>query len=96
MSVTIQLRKKGTLTLPRELRRKYGLEAGDALTLLDVGDGFLFLTPRAAEVNRQWDRVGQILEEEGVTLEELLEVLDEEREKYYQEHYARTETVPGQ
>lgn len=43
---TIQIRKKGNLTLPMKLRSKYGLGEGDVLTLIDLGDGSFLLTPR--------------------------------------------------
>lgn len=47
----LQIRGKGTITLPASLRKKYKLE-----------------------------------KEENITLDDLLRALDEEREKYYQEH----------
>ena len=88
MTITIQIRKKGSLTLPVELRNKYGLDEGDVFTLVDLGDGSFLLIPRISQVNRLGDRVAEILEEEGVSLDDLLTTLDEEREHYYREHYA--------
>jgi hypothetical protein len=35
------------------------------------------------------DRVAEVMAEEEVSLEDMLEALDEEREDYYREHYAR-------
>ena len=86
---TIQIRKKGSLTLPSELREKYGLNEGDVFTLIDLGEGSFLLTPRLSQVNRLGDRVAEILKEEGVSQEELLNALDEERQRYYREHYAK-------
>lgn len=83
----IQIRSKGTLTLPVELRRKYGLEAGDAITLIDLGAGAFLLTPIVTQVDRLGDRVARALADAGVTEDELLAALDEERERYYQERY---------
>ncbi len=85
----IQIRKKGNLTLPIELRNKYDLEEGDLFTLIDLGDGSFLLTPRISQVNRLGDRVSEILKEEGVSLDDLLSTLDEEREHYYRDHYAK-------
>ena len=93
MSV-IQIRKKGSITLPVELRKKYGLGEGDVLTLIDVGDGTIFLTPRASEVNRLSSRVAQMLADDGVILDDLLRTLDEEREHYYTEHYVNKQDLP--
>jgi hypothetical protein len=35
------------------------------------------------------DRVAEVMAEEEVSLEAMLEALDEERENYYREHYVR-------
>lgn len=84
---TIQVRKKGSITLPIELRTRYGVDEGDIFTLIDMGDGSFLLTPRISKVNRLGDRVAEILNEQGVSLEDLLSTLDDERQNYYQEHY---------
>ena len=88
ISTTIQIRGKGTVTLPIDLRRKYGLDEGDIITLIDLGDGSFLLTPIVTKVDRLGDRVAQAMAEEGVSLDEILTALDEERERYYQERYA--------
>ncbi len=88
MSTIIQMRNKGSLTLPAEFRRKYGLSEGDVFTLIDLGDGNILLTPRLLEVERFGDRVAEALEEDGVSLEDLLQALDDERQRYYLERYA--------
>ena len=87
-TTTVQIRRKGVITLPAELRRQYGLDEGDVFTLVDLGDGSFLLTPRLSQVARLGNQAARLMEEEGVTLEEMLEALDQERETYYQEHYA--------
>jgi bifunctional DNA-binding transcriptional regulator/antitoxin component of YhaV-PrlF toxin-antitoxin module len=71
-----------------DLRAKYGVDEGDVFTLIDMGDGSFLLTPRISQVNRLGDRVAEILRAEDVSLDELLNTLDDERERYYQERYA--------
>ena len=88
-TLTIQIRRKGVITLPIELRRQYNLDEGDVFTLVDLGGGSFLLTPRVSQVARLGDQVAWLMEEEGVALEEMLEALDQEREIYYQEHYAQ-------
>lgn len=88
-SVNIQLRRKGILTLPISLRRKYGLDENDVFTLEDLGNGSFLLIPQVSEVARLGNRVAEVMAEEEVSLEDVLEALDEERENYYREHYAR-------
>ena len=86
---TLQIRGKGTITLPDNLRKKYNLEEGESLSLIDVGDGSFFLVPVESKVMKSADKVAKAVKEANVTLEELFEVLDEERKRYYQEHYVK-------
>jgi bifunctional DNA-binding transcriptional regulator/antitoxin component of YhaV-PrlF toxin-antitoxin module len=88
-TMTVQIRRKGVITLPIELRRQYNLDEGDVFTLVDLGHGSFLLTPRVSQVARLGDQVARLMEEEGVTLKEMLEALDQEREAYYQEHYVQ-------
>ena len=95
ITMTVQIRRKGVITLPVELRRQYNLDEGDVFTLVDLGDGSFLLTPRVSQVARLGDQVARLMEEENVTLEEMLETLDREREDYYRERYAQAEPLPG-
>jgi bifunctional DNA-binding transcriptional regulator/antitoxin component of YhaV-PrlF toxin-antitoxin module len=88
-AVNIQLRRKGIFTLPVSLRRKYGLDENDVFTLEDLGDGSFLLIPQVSRVARLGDRVAETMAEEEVSLEDMLEALDQERENYYREHYAQ-------
>ena len=90
MGVTVQLRRKGILTLPVTLRRKYGLDENDIFTLEDLGDGSFLLIPQVSKVARSGNRVAEVMAEEGVSLDEMLETLDKERKSYYQEHYVQS------
>jgi hypothetical protein len=84
---TIQLRDKGVITLPMSLHRKYSLRPGDVFSVSDLGDGAIMITPKISRVAALGDQVADILQAEGVTVEEMLLGLDEERERYYSEHY---------
>jgi bifunctional DNA-binding transcriptional regulator/antitoxin component of YhaV-PrlF toxin-antitoxin module len=44
MTVTVQVQRQGTFTIPRELQKKYGIRQGDAFQLVDF-DGVFVLTP---------------------------------------------------
>ena len=90
IATIIQIRSKGTVTLPIELRRKYGIDEGDVITLIDLGDGSFLLTPIVTQVDRLGDRVARAMKEAGVSEDELLAALDEERERYYQERYVKS------
>lgn len=85
----VQVRKKGSITLPMDLRAKYMTEEGDVFNLIDMGDGSFVLTPRMLQVKRLGDRVAEILDEQGMSLDDLLATLDNERERFYKDHYAK-------
>jgi len=87
---TLRIRGKGTITLPASLRKKYNLEEGESLNLIDVGDGSFFLVPVESKVMKSADKVARAVKEADVTLEEMFEVLDGERKSYYQEHYVKS------
>lgn len=87
-STIVQIRSKGTVTLPIELRRKYGLDEGNILKMIDLGSGSFLLTPIVTQVDRLGDRVAKAMADESVSTDEILTALDEERERFYQERYA--------
>lgn len=85
---TVQMGSKGTITLPASLRKKYNLEDGELFTIIDLGEGSILIKPMVSQVNKLGDKIARQLKEDNVTLDDLLETLDEERQRYYQEHYA--------
>jgi bifunctional DNA-binding transcriptional regulator/antitoxin component of YhaV-PrlF toxin-antitoxin module len=84
---TVKLRGNGTITLPSNVRKKYKMQEGGFLQLIDVGDGSFFLLPKESEVARLSDKVAQQFKEDNVTLEDMLETLDEVRKQYVKEKY---------
>jgi len=86
MEATIQVRQRGTMTLPANLRQKYGIRAGDTFRLVDL-DGIFVLTPMMPIVPELAREIERPRRETGLGLEELLNGLREQREQYYQERY---------
>ena len=81
MNITLQMRQRGVLTLPMELRKKYGIETGDTFYLVDL-DGIFVLTPTAPVVPELAKEIEQARLRAGVGMDELLLALREERERY--------------
>jgi len=69
---TYVIQERGQITLPVDLRRKYGLKKGDVVVFEETADGIL-ISPREALVMRLMDEIGTALRERGVTLDELIE-----------------------
>jgi bifunctional DNA-binding transcriptional regulator/antitoxin component of YhaV-PrlF toxin-antitoxin module len=82
----VQLRRRGVLTLPKTLRDKYDLGEGDALHLVDV-DGTFVLTPMEPVVPSLAREIERLREEAGLSTDELLERLQEERTALGRERY---------
>lgn len=72
MTRTIQLRKRGFLTLPMELRKRYQLEEGDPVTLVDLDEG-IFLCPRPSVLPKLAAQIEEIRRKNDVSLAELVE-----------------------
>jgi bifunctional DNA-binding transcriptional regulator/antitoxin component of YhaV-PrlF toxin-antitoxin module len=87
MEATIQVRKRGVLTLPNELREKYNIRDGETFRIVDL-DGVFILTPMAPMVPELAREIERARMDAGLTTEELLISLREQRERYYHEHYA--------
>jgi bifunctional DNA-binding transcriptional regulator/antitoxin component of YhaV-PrlF toxin-antitoxin module len=81
MDTTIQVRQRGTITLPAELRAKYGIRTGDTFRLVDL-DGIFVLTPLVPMVPELAREIERMRLEAGLSAEELLYSLREQREQY--------------
>ena len=86
-TVTIQMRQKGIITLPVEVRRQYKFSEGDVFTLIDLGNGTLVLKPSTSKVVEYGNEVGRIMADEDVNLDDMLQALNEERQDFYKDHY---------
>jgi bifunctional DNA-binding transcriptional regulator/antitoxin component of YhaV-PrlF toxin-antitoxin module len=82
----LQVRKRGVVTLPVELREKYGIEEGDAFRLIDL-DGVFVLTRMVSLVPELAQEIERLRLEAGLTTGDLLERLRQQRERYHNEAY---------
>jgi AbrB family looped-hinge helix DNA binding protein len=82
----VRVQEKGQVTLPVEARRKLGLKKGDLVAITETPDGLL-LTPQDLIASKALDRIGELLKEKGLTLEELIESGREERTALIEEMY---------
>jgi bifunctional DNA-binding transcriptional regulator/antitoxin component of YhaV-PrlF toxin-antitoxin module len=87
MDLTLQVRQRGTLTLPADLREKYNIREGDTFRLVDL-DGVFVLTALVPMVPELAHEIEQARLESGLSIEDLLQSLRAQRERYYQEKYA--------
>jgi bifunctional DNA-binding transcriptional regulator/antitoxin component of YhaV-PrlF toxin-antitoxin module len=82
MELTIQVRERGVVTLPAELREKYKIENGKIFHLVDLDGIFVFvpMVPMVPELANEIERI---------RLDELLNDLRKQRERYDLEKYGK-------
>jgi AbrB family looped-hinge helix DNA binding protein len=68
----VRIQDKGQVTLPADVRRKLGLKKGDFVAVIET-DGGVLISPQQVVAMKALDRVGQILREQGVDLNEMIE-----------------------
>ncbi len=79
-SMTLQMAERGVITIPKSIRASYGLQPGDVFTLLDLG-GVFVLSPRRSEIDAIADKIAAQWDEDGESLETMLQALREERDR---------------
>ena len=82
----VRIQEKGQVTLPAEVRRKFGLKKGDLVAVIETPEGVL-ITPQEVLAVTILDRIGVVLREQGVSLEQLIESGREVRGQILKEEY---------
>ena len=85
------VQKRGQVTIPIEMRRKWGIEEGGLVAFIETEEGIL-ISPREVLAMEALDRIGEALKEQGITLEEMIESGREIREEIYREKFAQTDS----
>ncbi|MDJ0616145.1 MAG: AbrB/MazE/SpoVT family DNA-binding domain-containing protein [Calothrix sp. MO_192.B10] len=80
----IPIQKEGQITIPQSVQNNLNFNEGDMLTLLQVGD-LVLLTPKQMQIPQLADKITAIREDKGVSLSDLLEGIETEREAIWQE-----------
>jgi bifunctional DNA-binding transcriptional regulator/antitoxin component of YhaV-PrlF toxin-antitoxin module len=88
MEFTIQVRGRGVVTLPAELREKYNIENGKIFRLVDL-DGIFVFVPMVPMVPELANEIERIRLEAGLSVDELLDDLRKQRERYNKEKYGK-------
>jgi AbrB family looped-hinge helix DNA binding protein len=81
-----RIRDRGQLTIPKEIREKGAIDAGEAVTIIPVGEAIL-VSPQKLGLEEARREFLKLMKRSGVTAEELLRGLKEERGKLYEETY---------
>ena len=78
----VQVVRRGIITLPKELREHNNIEEGDTLTLIDLGDGVVVMSPKRSRVDEIANKLAREWQDSGESLESMLSTLREVRAEY--------------
>ena len=87
-SFTAEIKSRGQLTIPKKIRVMGHLEEGQIVSIIPVGDSVI-ITPRRLELDEARRAIKRILKTSGLTSQDLLAGLEEEREEVYREAYGK-------
>jgi len=81
MKNTFQVRvvRPGIITLPKKLREQNNIEEGDTLTLIDLGNGVIVMSPHSWQVDEITNKLAEEWQDQGESLESMLVTLREVR-----------------
>lgn len=82
----IQVRERGQFTIPAEIRREMDIQDGDVFSLIWIEDTFI-ATRRKLVAPQVAEAIEALMQEEGVTLENLLQDLEKQRALYVKDKY---------
>lgn len=80
------VQEKGQVTIPAEIRRKLGLKKGDLVAFVETEEGVL-ISPQEVVAMKALDKLGEMLEEQGISLDELIDSGREIRGEISKEKY---------
>ena len=86
-SYIVRLRERGQLTLPQAVRRELAVDEGDVLTLVQIDDLAVFAR-RPSLLPKLSQEFTAIMKEDGVSLADLLQGLEQERDEIWRERQA--------
>ena len=81
-----EIKARGQLTIPKKIREMSNLEEGQVVSIIPVGDS-LIITPKRLELDEARREIRKLLKASGLSPEDLLKGLSEEREALYKEKY---------
>lgn len=87
-SMVAEIKSRGQLTIPKKIREASRLEEGETVSIIPVGDSII-ITPKRLELDEARKQLRKILKGSGLSVEELLGGIKEERENLYKERYGK-------
>lgn len=87
-SVTAEIKARGQLTIPKKIREASHLEEGEEVSIIPAGDSII-ITPKRLELDEARRQLKKIMKASGLSVDELLKGLKQERVALYMEKYGK-------
>ena len=78
----VQVVRRGIITIPKEWREQNNIEEGDMLTLIDLGEGVVVMSPQRSRVDEIANKLAKEWQDSGESLETMLSTLRRVRAQY--------------
>lgn len=83
-----EIKSRGQLTIPKKIREMIHLDEGQLVSIIPVGESIIVTTKRL-ELDEARRQIKRIIKAAGISVEELLAGLREERENLFKETYGK-------
>jgi AbrB family looped-hinge helix DNA binding protein len=83
-----EIKSRGQLTIPKKIREMVHLDEGQLVSIIPIGESIIVTTKRL-ELDEARRQIKRIIKAAGISIEELLAGLKEERENLFKETYGK-------
>ncbi|HEY6873644.1 MAG TPA: AbrB/MazE/SpoVT family DNA-binding domain-containing protein [Geobacteraceae bacterium] len=83
-----EIRQRGQLTIPKDIREASKLEEGQEVSIIPLGASFL-VTPRRLDLDEARRQIRRIIRTTGLAAADVLAGLEEERGELFEELYGK-------
>ena len=87
-----EIKARGQLTIPKKIREMSHIEEGNVVSIFPIGDS-LIITPKRLELDEARRQLRKLVKASGLTIEELIEGLKEERTELFKKTYGAKKKV---
>lgn len=83
-----EIRERGQLTIPKKIREMSHLEEGQKVSIIPLGDAII-ISPKKLELDEARNQIKKIVKATGLSVEDVLSGLKEERAALFGEFYGK-------
>jgi len=87
-STVSEIRQRGQLTIPKDIREASKLEEGQEVSIIPLGESIL-VTPKRLELDEARRRIRNIIRTTGLAAADVLAGLEEERAGLFEDLYGK-------